>query len=144
PCPNKMSITNLREAEYGRSHCAFREAPRRRVASSQDANCLSTGAGAAFNSAGYEAVTQIALRMDGIVTEAMPQTLAQLADVAFDDILINVLVEEPIHRVEDLGFGHAPAGVRDEIFEDATLPPRQGQHLTPDLRVAPVIEHANL
>jgi hypothetical protein len=34
----------------------------------------------------------------------MSQSLAQLADVTFDDVLVDVFAEQPINIVEDLGF----------------------------------------
>src|SRR6185295_7739044 len=74
----------------------------------------------------------------------MAQPLAQLADVALDDVLVDVLAEETIDVVEDLRLGHPAALVVDEILENAPLAAGQGQHLAGDLGVATVVEHAHV
>jgi hypothetical protein len=40
-----------------------------------------------------EAVAEIALRVDRVVTQPIAQPLAQLADMALDDVLIDVVAE---------------------------------------------------
>ncbi len=64
--------------------------------------------------------------------------------MAFDDVLIDVFAEQPVHEIEDLRFRDPPAAIADQIFEDAALAARQRQHLAADLRIAPVGEHANV
>ena len=49
-----------------------------------------------------QAVSEVALRIDRVVAQAMPQPLAQLADVALDDVLVDVVAEKSVDVVEDL------------------------------------------
>ena len=63
-----------------------------------------------------EAVAEIALRVDRIVAEPVSQTLAQLADVALDDIFVDVLAEQPVDEIEDLRFRDPPSPIAHEIF----------------------------
>src|SRR5437870_6674094 len=96
------------------------------------------------SSAVDQAVAEEALRIYRVVAEAMAQPFAQLADVALDDILVDVLAEETVDVVEDLRLGHPAALVVDEILENAPLAARQRQHLTGDLGIAAVVEHAHV
>src|SRR5690606_21272678 len=73
-----------------------------------------------------DAVAKEALGIDRVETELLAQLLAQLGDVAFDDVLFDVLVEDAVDRVEDLGLGEPAAAVGDQIFQDAALAARQG------------------
>ena len=57
----------------------------------------------------------------------LAQLLAQLADVALDDVLLDLVVEDTVDRVEDLGLGDAAAPVACQIFQDAALAARQRQ-----------------
>ena len=43
-----------------------------------------------------QAITEVALGIDGIMTKTAAQAAAQLADVALDDVLVDFLVEEPV------------------------------------------------
>src|SRR5690606_24033908 len=73
-----------------------------------------------------DAVAKEALGIDRVETELLAQLLAQFADVAFDHVLLDVLVEDAVDRVEDLGLGKPAAAVGDQVFEDAALAARQG------------------
>ena len=55
----------------------------------------------------------------------MAQFLAQFADMAFDHILFDLVVEQSINGVEYLGLGDALSLMRHQIFEDATFAARQ-------------------
>ena len=68
----------------------------------------------------------------------MLQLLAQLADMAFDHVLVDVFVEEPVDGVEDLGFADAPATAAQKELEDASLAARQREGLAVRLGLTPV------
>src|SRR5260370_21582958 len=68
----------------------------------------------------------------------MLELLAQLADVALDHVLVDVLVEEAVHRIEDLRLGQAPAAAAQQIFENAPLTARKGEWLAVRLGLTPV------
>ena len=51
-----------------------------------------------------QAIAEIALRIDRVVAEAMAQLLAQLADVAFHHVLLDLFVEQAVDGVEDLAW----------------------------------------
>src|SRR5206468_1904990 len=76
-------------------------------------------------SAAAEAITEIALRIDRIVAELAAQFFAQLAHMALDYILFDLLVENAVDRIENLRLGDALATVDDKMFENAPLAPRQ-------------------
>ena len=78
------------------------------------------------------------------MAQAMPQPLAQFADVTLDDILVDVLTEEAVDGIEDLGLRHPAARVVHEILEDAALTARQRQHLAPHFRIAAIGEHPEI
>jgi hypothetical protein len=78
---------------------------------------------------GHQAVAEETLGIDRIVTELFAQLLAQLADVALDDVLLDLFVEDAVDRVEDLGLGDAAAALVRQIFEDAALAAGQGMTL---------------
>ena len=71
-----------------------------------------------------DAIAEEALGVDRVEAQPVLELLAQLADVALDDILIDVLVEETVDRVEDLGLADASAAATQQKLEDAPLPPR--------------------
>ncbi len=48
-------------------------------------------------------VAKEALGIDRVKAQPLAQLLAQLADVAFDDVLLDLVVEDAVDRVEDLG-----------------------------------------
>src|SRR6218665_1392486 len=87
-----------------------------------------------------DAVAEETLGIDRIDTELLAQLLAQLADVAFDDILFDVFIEDAVNRVEDLGLGNAAAAVGDQILENATLATGKCKNLTLDFRITTVRE----
>ena len=84
------------------------------------------------------------MRIDRVMAQAMPQPLAQFADVTLDDILVDVLTEEAVDGIEDLGLRHPAARVVHEILEDAALTARQRQHLAPHFRIAAIGEHPEI
>lgn len=85
-------------------------------------------------------VAKEALGIDRVGTEPLAQALAKFADVAFDHILVDAIVEQAINEIENLRFGDPAAFVRHQIFEDSPFAPWQGQRLAVDLGVAPVGE----
>src|SRR5260370_36166115 len=68
----------------------------------------------------------------------MLEFLAQLADMALDHILVDVLIEETIDRIEDLRFTQAPAAAAQQIFKNALLAARKRKRLAVHLGLAPV------
>src|SRR4029077_9657583 len=76
--------------------------------------------------------------MDGVETQPMLKFLAQFADVALDDVLVDILVEEPIDRVEDLRLADAPTATAQQKLEDPPLPARERKRLAVHLGLAPV------
>ena len=63
-----------------------------------------------------DAIAEEPLRIDGVETQSMLEFLAQFADVALDDVLVDILVEEPVDRVEDLRLAHAPSAAAQQKF----------------------------
>src|SRR5690606_8171285 len=86
------------------------------------------------------AITEVALGIDRIEAKLRAKLLAQLADVAFNDVLLDLLIEDSVNGVEDLGLGHPARRVARQIFEDTPFAPRQGERLAIDFRVAPIRE----
>src|SRR5271156_1145282 len=74
-----------------------------------------------------DAVAEEPLRIDRVEPQSVLEFLAQLADVALDDVLVDVLVEEPIDGIEDLGLADPPATAAQQKFEDSPLPAGQGK-----------------
>ena len=68
----------------------------------------------------------------------MLELLAQFADVALNDVLVDVLVEEPIDGIEDLRLADPPAATAQQKFEDSALPARQRKGLSVRLGLAAV------
>src|ERR1700730_11829761 len=88
-----------------------------------------------------QTIPKIANRIDGVVTELAAQFLAQLADMAFNHVLFDILVENSVDGIEDLGLAHAPAAMIDQIFKDSALAPWQRQRNSLELRI-PAVEKA--
>src|SRR5262249_41135363 len=88
-------------------------------------------------------VAEEALGIDRVVAEPVAQLLAQLADVALDHVLLDLVVEDAVDRVENLGLGDAAAGIGRQIFEDAALSARQRQRHAVNLGIATVHEDAH-
>src|SRR5690606_993155 len=84
------------------------------------------------------------LGIDRVIAQLFPKLFAQLADVAFHDVLLDVFVEDAIDRAEYLGLGHATAGVACKILQDAALPAWQRQWFAPDLGIAAIHEDAQV
>src|SRR5712671_4042431 len=74
----------------------------------------------------------------------MPQPLAQLADVALDDVLVDIVAEQSVDVVEDLSLGDPAVLVVDEISQDEALAWRQRQDFTLHLRIPAIREDAQL
>ncbi|EGE59970.1 hypothetical protein RHECNPAF_1760058 [Rhizobium etli CNPAF512] len=90
-----------------------------------------------------DAVAKEALGIDRIDAELLAQLFAQLRDVAFDDVLFDLFVEDAVDGVEDLGLGHPATAIGDQIFEDAALAPGQREDFAVDLGVAAIREDAD-
>lgn len=58
--------------------------------------------------------------------------------MAFDDVFLDVLVEDPVDRVEDLRLGYTAATVCDQVFQNAAFATRQGKDVAVDLRITAV------
>ena len=56
-----------------------------------------------------DAVPEETLGIDRVESEPPLQLLAQLADMALDHVLVDILVEQPVDRAENLRLGDAPA-----------------------------------
>src|SRR5690606_38849763 len=91
-----------------------------------------------------DAVAKETLGIDGIEAELLAQLLAQLADVAFHYILLDLFVEDAVDRIEDLGFGNAASTVGDEVFENATFAARQSEDFASNFRITPIGEDPDL
>src|ERR1700736_6729356 len=85
-----------------------------------------------------QTIPKIANRIDGVVTELAAQFLTQLADMAFNDVLFDIFVENSIDGIEDLGLADAPAAMIDQIFKDSALAPWQWQRNSLELRIPAV------
>jgi hypothetical protein len=59
--------------------------------------------------------------------------------MAFNHVLFDILVENSIDGIEDLGLADAPAAIIDQIFKDSALAPRQWQRNSLELRI-PAVE----
>src|ERR1700692_3144376 len=68
----------------------------------------------------------------------MLEFLAQFAHVALDDVLVDILVEQPVDGVEDLRLADAPTATAQQKLEDPPLPARKRKGLTVHLGLAPV------
>ena len=89
------------------------------------------------------AVAKKPFGIDRIVSEPLTKLLAELADVALDDVLFHVLVENPIDRIEDLGLRHTATAIGDEELEDAPFATRQVEGCAVDFRITSVKEGAD-
>src|SRR5579862_8452596 len=85
-----------------------------------------------------DAITEEPLRIDRIEAQPMLQFLAQFADMALDDVLIDVLVEEPVDGVEDLRLADAAAATAQQKLEDPPLAARERKRLAVHFGLAPV------
>jgi hypothetical protein len=85
-----------------------------------------------------QAISEIALGIDGIVTHAVLQLPAQLADMALDDVFIDVFIENAVDRVENLRLGKTPAAVSSQTFENAPLSSGQRQRRPAHFGLPPV------
>ena len=83
-------------------------------------------------------VAKEALGIDRIEVEALAQLLTQLGDVALDDVLFDVLVEDAVDGIEDLLLGDPAAAVCDQVFQDAALTARQREGATFDFRITTI------
>src|SRR6218665_1538396 len=116
----------------------------------REAGCKNDLAGSApppacnlFSALPVDAVAKEALGIDRVETELLAQLLAQLADVAFHDVFLDVFVEDAVDRVEDLRLGEPAAAVCDQVFQDAALTARQREDFVVDLGIATVREDAD-
>ena len=78
------------------------------------------------NGSDVQAVAEEALGIDRVEAELLTQLLAQFADVAFDHVLFDLVVENAIDGVENLGFGDTAPIVGGEELEDTAFATRQG------------------
>jgi hypothetical protein len=78
------------------------------------------------------------------MTQAMPQPLTQLADVALDDVLVDFLAEQSVDVVENLCLGHATSPIVHEVLQDPPLASGQRQDLTLDQGIAAIGENLQL
>src|SRR5690606_27928407 len=90
-----------------------------------------------------DAVAEEALGIDRIETHLLTQLLAQLADVAFDDIFFDFAVEDAVDRAENLRLVETAAAIGNQIFQDAALAARQRKINAVDLRIAAIGKNAD-
>ncbi len=83
-------------------------------------------------------VSEEPLRIDRIETQTLAQFLAQLGNVAFNNVLFHILVEDAVDGVEDLLLGDPAAAVGNKIFKDPALAPWKGECAIFDFRVAAI------
>jgi hypothetical protein len=69
----------------------------------------------------FDAIAEEPLGVDRIESQPVLELLAQFADVALNDVLVDVLVEEPIDGIEDLRLADPPAATAQQKFEDSAL-----------------------
>ena len=70
-----------------------------------------------------EAIAQEPLGIDDFEAKLLTQLLAQLAHMAFDNVLLNVFITQAIDRVEKLTFGSAATSDRMEVFQYPAFSP---------------------
>src|SRR3984885_1070533 len=85
-----------------------------------------------------DAIAEEPLGIDWVETQPMLEFLAQFADVALDDVLVNILVEEPVDRVEDLRLADAPTATAQQKLQNPPLPARERKGLAVHFWLAPV------
>ena len=74
-----------------------------------------------------ELIPKIALGIDRIAAQCLAQFLPELGDVAFDHVLVDMVVEQTIDGTEKLCLGNPPPVYTGQVFENSPLPPRQAQ-----------------
>src|SRR5580693_9644649 len=85
-----------------------------------------------------DAIAEKPLGIDGVETQPMLEFLAQLTDVALDDVLVDILVEQPVDGVEDLRLADAPTATAQQKLKDSPLPARERKRFVVHLVLAPV------
>src|SRR5215213_5313831 len=88
----------------------------------------------------YIGIADVSFCIDRIIPKTLTQLLAQLADVALDDAVLDVIAVDPIDRIKDLFLGEAVALLANQVLEDVPLASRKSQRKAIDLRVAAVEE----
>ena len=63
--------------------------------------------------------------------------------MAFDNVVIGIVVEYPVNRTEDLSLGNSPFSIHDEVFQDTSFPTREHKSLSLDLRIAAIGKNPN-
>ena len=108
--------------------------PERRSSGRSQSRFSALGPSALF----LDAIAEEPLGIDGVETQPMLELLAQLADVALDHVLVDILVEQPIDGVEDLRLANAPTATAQQELEDPPLPARKRKRFAVDLGFAPI------
>ena len=85
-------------------------------------------------------IAEEAFGIDDVVADAQAELLAQLADMAFHDHFVDILVENAVDRIEDLRLGHAPMRVLGKKLQNVPLAAGQGHRLAVHFRIAAVEE----
>lgn len=123
---------------FGRKDRCVQNGHEKRLADSQQSLALD-----GFRYGLPQHITEEALGFDGIVTQLCAEFLAKLADVAFDHIFFDIIIEKAINSVEDLRLRQAPTAVDDQIFENTPLTARQRQRRAINDRIGAVKENLN-
>ena len=63
--------------------------------------------------------------------------------MAFNDIVVGIVVEYSVNRSKYLRLGDPAIGVHHKVLQDATFTARQDQRLTTDLRIPTIGENPN-
>ncbi len=90
--------------------------------------------------AARQSIPQVSPGFDRVIPQPIAQAPTQFADMTFDDIFIDIMIEEAINRTEYLRFRHAPGTVGNQEFQDAQLAPRQFQYFALYEGFSPIAE----
>jgi hypothetical protein len=60
--------------------------------------------------------------------------------VTFDDVLMDLIVEDPVNAIENLGLRYPRISAQNQAFEDSSFAAGQRQNLTVDEWIAPIEE----
>src|ERR1700733_12350867 len=85
-----------------------------------------------------DAIAEEPLGIDRVETQPVFELFAQFADVALDDVFIDIFVEESVDGVEDLRLADAPSAAAQQKFQDPSLPAGKRKRFVVHLGLAPI------
>ncbi len=77
------------------------------------------------------------------MSEPLFQPLAKTTDVTFDHVFMDLVVEDAVDPIENLGLRDPRVAAQDEAFKDSPLASRQRKNVTVDDRISSVEEDPN-